>query len=533
MPINKILLKNIVQDKIEEISLKTRRSAAAKRVAQVRDPKFKGEEVPIYKAGTKEQIGTRRKPGKGVLAKRIAKHYSKDKIGSAPLDIPSKKREDSSSQPVYDRMAELLIERNLFRDIYKGGKGLVGGLLGTQKDRRDPSKIYKSSRFIGSAVGTPARAILKGGLNLVGSGLSKAGDVASGLKRKVKLNSILKQRELKKQQLIQQQKDKEKREYDALPMMPGLVDKNANRIGKTERKPGQETKAQRKVAAKNRQTKSAVLSNAVKSVVPQFSGMSASRLNINIPKNAVAGPSGRKAYANLASNVKKEKETQKAKDDFNKLVPDDGGSAREKKRKFNDAAAATEKQRQFYYGGDGRESTSYRNIMLQKIAEMRLVEKLPEGENINEWVWMIPSIIRAAQLGMGAYRAYKGARAIGTAANLIKSGSPGAAIRGLAGYGVRAAAGKGVGSLAGSAAKKGVGKAIAKAAGEMVGKAGKAVGSTVSTVGKATGVAKKLVGGEKKQPKEQEPSPQSDTNPHTGMDDYRGYPKVGDNDEDQ
>jgi len=336
MPLNKILLKNIVQDKIDELKQSTVDSAARKRTAQLRDPKFKGEEVPIYKAGTKEEIGKRRKPGKGVIQLRLqGREESPGKPAKKPLykkitpgATGRAARQDASHQPVYDRMAEMLIERSLFRDVYKGGKGLVGGLLGTKKDRRDNSKIYRSSRFIGSAVGTAPRAILKGGLNLVGSGLGKAGDLASGLKRKVKLNSILKQRELNKQQLIQQQKDKEKQA------------------------------------------------------------------------------------------------TEKNKSDFDKLFKDK-----------NQAYDATEKAKSDFDKLFKEGSTSYRDVMLQKIAEAMLIERGVPPERLHEWIGgvvrALPAIWNGARtLKTGkdlfnivrtGYSAYKGGGGLGGAARAMGS----------------------------------------------------------------------------------------------------------------
>ena len=348
MPINKILLKNIVQDKIDELKQSTIDSAARKRTAQLRDRNFKGEEVPIYKAGTKEQIGTRRKPGKGVIQLRLqGREESPGKPAIKPLykkitpgATGRAKRQDASHQPVYDRMAEMLIERNLVRDLYKGGKGLVGGLLGTQKDRRDKSKIYRFSRVLGSTVGTPARFL---GKTLVGAG-------------KTAVNFV----------------------------------KGASDLSKT---------------------------------------MAAERIK-----------SKQSADASIKAAEERTRLEQERK------------AAEEHKKKMDAYAAHSA----------AYESTSYRDIMLQKIAEMRLVEKLPKGENINEWVWMIPWAVRAGQLGLSAYRAYRGAKALKTAYNVGKTaygaaraiGAQGALRQGLS------TAGK---SLLGSAAKE-TGKAAATTA---------------------------------------------------------------------
>jgi hypothetical protein len=502
MTFNKILIKNIVQDKLDELSQKTIDSAARKRTAQLRDPKFKGKEVPIYKAGTGGTskpvvIGKRRKPGKGVIQLRLqGREESPGKPAKKPLykyitpgATGRAARQDASHQPVYDRMAELLIERNLLRDLYKGGKGLVGGLLGTQKDRRDKSKIYKTSRFIGSAVGTPIRAVAKAGANIVGSGLSKMGDLASGFKRKLKLKSALKQRQLRKQQA-----------YDALPMMPGLVDKNANRTGKAERKPGQETEAQRKA-------------------------LRASAKDVIASREKAAQVAAKKALASRKRKVKRN--AQRAAQD-------------EKSRKLVNY-----------------ESTSYRDLMLSRIAEVKLAQKLPNGENINEWIWMIPWAIRAAQLGMHAYRGYKAARAVGTAFragktayNLAQGLGRGRALMQAGG-----AAGK---SLLKSGAKHAAGSAATQAADNQLGLskslkgyvAKEAVKSLAPDVAKVTsGVSKSLKGvgkvssaasmmsGDKNSKKKQQEKPEDVTDDSQDIDRAysreRGYKPVGDDDDDQ
>ena len=262
MPINKILLKNIVQDKIDELKQSTIDSAARKRTAQLRDPNFKGEEVPIYKAGTKEEIGKRRKPGRGVIQLRLqGRKESPGKPAKKPLyknitpgATGRAARQDASYQPVYDRMAEMLIERSLFRDVYKFGKGVGKAAIGISKlgyrglrGLRGVGKLgINLAKKTGGAVKSAYTSAMKPSQDLT------QGIARSTVKRNMELDSDLEQenelqtaaqaeaRAKKKQEIMDKRKSVETENQRV---------KNLNKLrSKATRAPGQEYKRSRQVA---------------------------------------------------------------------------------------------------------------------------------------------------------------------------------------------------------------------------------------------------------------------------------------------
>lgn len=328
MPLNKILLKNIVQDKIDELKQSTVDSAARKRTAQLRDPNFKGEEVPIYKAGTKEIIGTRRKPGKGVIQIRLqGRKESPGKPAKKPLykkitpgATGRAARQDASHQPVYDRMAEMLIERRLneFIDPITGGI-LAGGAAGLARgayrlargvkhgytgDTKEGKRDYGRKRPITYSVGT---------------GIGKAIKGLIGMKRKMK----------------------------------GQVSPTSGKI---------------------RDPKQILAKNAVRQPVRQAAKQS------EIDKQE-------------AERQKQEAEKQKQAQ-LDREYPVKRAKTRDEIKSALAKHIENEKARKLV----NYESTSYRNVMLRRIAEMRLLERGVPQERIDEVFPLVPLLWTAARV---------------------------------------------------------------------------------------------------------------------------------------
>jgi hypothetical protein len=147
----------VLADKLEELSQETMDNAARKRTAQLRDKNFRGETVPIYRAGTggtanPEQIDTRNKPGKGVILARLQGR-------KATADKPAKKsvyqgkitpgatgkearakaanREDSSTI-LKNRMVDILMET-----YYRRG----GGYGGSRRRRETPKEREERENY--------------------------------------------------------------------------------------------------------------------------------------------------------------------------------------------------------------------------------------------------------------------------------------------------------------------------------------------------------------------------------------------------
>jgi hypothetical protein len=386
-------------------------------------------------------------------------------------------KESLSSHLVYDRMAEMLVERNLLKDAWgvtkgsiKGawnlGKGMYHGATGAKLKRGDrpDGVIGNAAYYAGKSAGSSVRGVGSLGASLV----RKTADKVKSLTNFTPSNSAEKMA-------------------------------NATATHRAQAKEA-ERKAQREPRVKN--------------ILGKMKD----------------------------SELKKSQQTKELRQSRIERVAT--GRAKQAADAENEKIRILKKYGGYGPGSEVSDSVSYRDIMLQRIAEIKLAERLPKGENINEWVFMIPWAIRAAQLGLGAYRAYKGARAVGAAINA-----------GRAAYGASRALGTGRAvaqgvkaggrSLLGSAAKDVAAKGASKAADKALGVSGKGkryvagqaikdltpdVSNVVKGVGAAYSGASKagrfLKSGTGSKKKEEDPSEKLNRSYST----ERGYPEVGDDD---
>lgn len=147
----------VLADKLEELKQSTVDSAARARTAQLRDKNFKGEEVPIYQAGTggtanPVKIGIRTKPGKGaILAKFQGRPETPDKPAKEGIyqgkitpgatgqkaRAEAKAREDSSTI-LKNRMVDIIMET-----YYRRG----GGYGGSRRRRETPKEREERENY--------------------------------------------------------------------------------------------------------------------------------------------------------------------------------------------------------------------------------------------------------------------------------------------------------------------------------------------------------------------------------------------------
>jgi len=405
-------------------------------------------------------------------------------------------------------MAEMLVERNLLKDAWgvtkgsvKGlwnlGKGMYHGATGTQLKRRDrPSGVIgNAAYYAGKGVGSSVRGVGSLGSSLV----RKTADKVKSLTNFTPSDSAEKMANAAATHRAQAKEAERKVERE--PRVKNIL----GAMKDSELKKSQAEAEQRKTRSKD------ILSSL---------------------KTAKAEPYSRDRLTQSINRVRRKK-----------------GERADIMDKYNQKQAAKQAEiekgrKHVNYESEVSDSVSYRDIMLQRIAEIKLAERLPKGENINEWVFMIPWAIRAAQLGLGAYRAYKGARAVGAAINA-----------GRAAYGASRALGTGRAvaqgvkaggrSLLGSAAKDVASQGASKAADKALGVSGKVkryvagqaikdlapdVSNVVKGVGAAYSGASKagrfLKSGTGSKKKEEDPSEKLNRSYST----ERGYPEVGDDD---
>lgn len=389
-------------------------------------------------------------------------------------------KESLSSHLVYDRMAEMLVERNLLKDAWgvtkgsvKGawnlGKGMYHGATGTQLKRRDrpDGVIGNAAYYAGKGVGSSVRGV---------------GSLGASLVRKTA--------------------DKVKSLTTTNFTPPDFAEKLANATQA-------QAKAQAQAQAKEEAERDSHKLTRSIGRLRRKKGERADIINKYNQKQAE-----KKAKQQAAADAENERI---------RVLKKHGG---------------------YGPGSTVTDSVSYRDIMLQRIAEIKLAERLPKGENINEWVFMIPWAIRAAQLGLGAYRAYKGARVVGTALSAGRAAF--GASRSL-GTGRAVAQGLQAGgrSLLKSAAKEGGKYGATQGADKALGVSGKVkryvagqaikdlapdVSNVVKGVGAAYSGASKagrfLKSGTGSKKKEEDPSEKLNRSYST----ERGYPEVGDDD---
>jgi hypothetical protein len=421
-------------------------------------------------------------------------------------------KESLSSHLVYDRMAEMLVERNLLKDAWgvtkgavKGawnlGKGMYHGATGARLKRGDrpDGVIGNAAYYAGKGVGSSVRGVGSLGASLV----RKTADKGKSLTNFTPSDSAEKMANATATHRAQAKEAERKAERE--PKVKNIL----GAMKDSELKKSQAEAEQRKTRSKD------ILSSL---------------------KTAKAEPYSRDRLTQSINRVRRKKgERADIMDKYNQKQAERQANV-EKGRKLVDYESEA--------SDSVTDSVSYRDIMLQRIAEIKLAERLPKGENINEWVFMIPWAIRAAQLGLGAYRAYKGARAVGAAVNA-----------GRAAYGASRALGTGRAvaqgvkaggrSLLGSAAKEGGKYGATQAADNALGVSGKVkryvagqaikdlapdVSNVVKGVGAAYSGASKagrfLKSGTGSKKKEEDPSEKLNRSYST----ERGYPEVGDDD---